>query len=174
VIRLRAEYLYSQAKYEDIHFNFTSGDEAAYLKWAEGYRPVVHGNNVSWVRSAGRDSSHRAFREYLNSVFTYAGSYSLSLELMPVEDVEDIAIGDVFILGSFPGHAVVVVDVAVDPTSEEKVFLLAQSYMPAQDIHLLKNPADEALSPWYTTGFGNILRTPEWIFRPSHLMRWDE
>ena len=174
VIRLRAEYLYSQRRFEDIHFNFTSGDEASYVRWVEGYRPVVHGNDVSWTRSAGRDSSHDAFRDYLNTVFTYAGSYSLSLELMPVEDVEHIAIGDVFILGSFPGHAVIVVDVAAKPRSGDKVFLLAQSYMPAQEIHLLKNPANEALSPWYDTGFGNILRTPEWIFRPSHLRRWTD
>ena len=172
VIRLRAEYLYSRARYQDIHFNFTSGDEAGYIRWMEGYRPVVHGNNVSWTRSAGRDSSHGAFRDYLNSVFTYAGSYSLSLELRRVDEVEDISIGDVFILGSFPGHAVMVVDTAVNPASGDKVFLLAQSYMPAQEIHLLRNPTDEALSPWYTTDFGNILRTPEWIFRPSHLMRW--
>jgi hypothetical protein len=174
VIRLRAEYLYSQGRFDDIHFNFTSGDEAAFRRWIEGYRPVVHGNNVSWARSAGRDSSYRAFRDYLDSVFEYAGSYSLSLELAPVDDVADIAIGDVFILGSFPGHAVIVVDTAVDPGSGRKVFLLAQSYMPAQDIHVLKNPANEDLSPWYATDFGNILRTPEWIFRPSHLKRWNE
>lgn len=172
VIRLRAEYLYSRARYEDIHFNFTSGDEASYVRWMEGYRPVVYGDDVSWTRSAGRDSSHRAFRDYLSSVFTYAGSYSLSLELRPVEDVKDISVGDVFILGSFPGHAVIVVDVAINRALGEKVFLLAQSYMPAQEIHLLKNPEDEALSPWYRTDFGNILRTPEWIFRPSHLKRW--
>lgn len=173
VIRMRAEYLYSQVRYEDIHFNFTSGDEASYTRWMEGYRPVVHGNNVSWTKSAGRDSSYDTFREYLDLVFIYAGSYSLSLELEPVDDVDEIAIGDVFILGSFPGHAVIVVDVALKPTSGEKVFLLAQSYMPAQEIYVLKNQADTALSPWYATDFGNILRTPEWIFRPSQLMRWE-
>ena len=172
VMRLRAEYLYSQARYGDIHFNFTSGDEARYSRWIEGYRPVVHGNNVSWAQSARRDSSYAVFRAYLNSVFTYAGSYSLSQELVQVKNVRDIAIGDVFILGSFPGHAVIVVDVAVDPAAGEKLFLLAQSYMPAQEIHILKNPSNEGLSPWYDTHFGNILRTPEWIFRPSHLKRW--
>ncbi len=174
VIRLRAEYLYSQARYEDIHFNFTSGDEANFRRWIQGYRPIVDGNRVSWARSADRDSSYGTFRDYLNEVFTYAGSYSLSLELVAVADVADISIGDVFILGSFPGHAVIVVDVAVNPTSGEKVFLLAQSYMPAQEIHLLKNPVDEDLSPWYSTDFGNILRTPEWIFRPFHLKRWND
>jgi hypothetical protein len=174
VIRLRAEYLYSQARYDEIHFDFTSGDKAAFRRWIEGYRPVVNGNNVSWTKSAGRDSSYHVFRDYLNSVFTYAGSYSLSLELVEVDIVTDIETGDVFILGSFPGHAVIVLDVAANPASGEKVFLLAQSYMPAQDIHLLKNPVDPDLSPWYRTDFGNTLRTPEWIFRPSHLKRWED
>jgi hypothetical protein len=174
VIRLRAEYLYSQARYDDIHFNFTSGDEASYGRWIEGYRPAVHGNHVSWAKSARRDSSRAAFEAYLKKVFTYAGSYSLSKELIPVGDVTEISIGDVFILGNFPGHAVMVVDVAVERDTGEKLFLLAQSYMPAQEIHILKNPSDKTLSPWYDTGFGNILRTPEWIFRPSHLMRWDD
>jgi len=173
VIRLRAEYLYSQARYEDIRFNYTSGDEASFSRWIEGYRPVVHGNDVSWTRSADRDSSHSALRKYLSSVFTYAGSYSLSLELIPVKDVDGISAGDVFILGGFPGHAVMVVDIAVNPTSGDKVFLLVQSYMPAQEIHLLKNPMDEDLSPWYDTDFNSVLRTPEWVFQPSHLKRWD-
>ena len=172
VIRLRAEYLYSQARYEDIRFDFTSGDEASFGSWMEGYRPIVRGNKVSWTRSAGPDSSYGAFREYLISLFTYAGSYSLSLELVPVSDVEDISSGDVFILGGFPGHAVIVVDTAMNPASGERIFLLAQSYMPAQEIHLLKNPGDDALSPWYSSRFGEILRTPEWVFRSSQLKRW--
>ena len=173
VIRLRAEYLYSQSRYEDIHFDFTSGDEASFGRWAEGYRPVVRGNEVSWRRSAAGDSSYSAFRDYLNSVFTYAGTYSLSLELTPVSDVENISSGDVFILGAFPGHAVIVVDTAVNPTSGERIFLLAQSYMPAQEMHLLRNPADGELSPWYSSDFKTVLRTPEWIFRSSQLSTWD-
>ncbi len=173
VIRLRAEYLYSQARYEDIRFDFTSGDEASFGNWMEGFRPVVRGNSVSWTRSAGADSSYNVFRKYLNSVFTYAGTYSLSLELIPVGDVEDISNGDVFILGAFPGHSVMVVDTAVNPASGERIFLLVQSYMPAQEIHLLKNPIDDELSPWYRSGFGDVLHTPEWVFRRSQLMRWD-
>jgi len=41
VIRLRAEYLYSLSRYNDIHFDFTSGDKASFRKWINGYRPVV-------------------------------------------------------------------------------------------------------------------------------------
>ena len=57
-------------------------------------------------------------------------------------------IGDVFIKGGSPGHAVTIVDIAINPKTNKKVFLLAQSYMPAQEIKILKNPNNSELSPW--------------------------
>jgi hypothetical protein len=41
VIRLRAEYLFSRGLHEAVHFNFTSGHRAFYVKWAAGFRPVL-------------------------------------------------------------------------------------------------------------------------------------
>jgi hypothetical protein len=64
------------------------------------------------------------------------------------------------------------VDVAQHKNSGKKVFLLAQSYMPAQEIHVLKNPDDPALSPWYRLDFGETLRTPEWSFSKNDLVNW--
>ena len=172
VIRLRAEYLYSIGEFDTIHFKFTSGHEAEFRKWIEGYRPVVSGNKVRWVKSAKRDSSYTSFREYLNSVFMYAGSYSLSRELCEVKDLREMKIGDVFIEGGFPGHAVIVVDMAVNGRMGKRLFLLVQSYMPAQEIHILKNPIDSKLNPWYELEFGERLYTPEWTFSKSDLKRF--
>ena len=172
VIRLRAEYLYSIGDSERIHFNFTSGDRANYAQWAQGYRPVVNGNSVRWIKSGVEEHSYDNFKRYLERVFIYAGSYSLSAELQDVQDVKEMKIGDVFIVGGFPGHAVIVVDMAVNEGTGEKLFLLAQSYMPAQDIHILKNPTNPVLSPWYEQGFGEVLNTPEWTFRKSNLKRF--
>jgi len=172
IIRLRAEYLWAAGRKDDIHFNFTSGDRADYARWREGARPVVRGETVTWVRSAGRDDSHECFRAYLDTVFAYAGTYSLSQELSRVPSAADMQIGDVFIRGGFPGHAVVVVNMAAHPETGERVFLLAQSYIPAQDIHVLRNPADADLSPWYSLDFGDMLRTPEYTFRRDELRRF--
>ncbi len=174
VMRLRAEYLYSRAAYNRIHFNFTSGDTAHYSRWRQGFRPVVHGNRVDWRNSATADDSYDNFRDYLDSVFMYAGTWSLSQELHPRRNARDIAIGDVFIKGGFPGHAVIVVDMAVDPESGDKAFLLAQSYMPAQDIHVLRNPASRDGSPWYHLPRNGKLRTPEWDFRITELKTFDD
>ncbi len=172
VIRLRAEYLYSKGHYAAILFNFTSGDEASYLKWMKGYRPSVRGNQVKWHKTDSYDSSHQTFRKYTETVFMYAGSYSLSQELKPVKNVNDMKIGDVFIKGGFPGHAIIVVDMAMNKTSGKKIFLLAQSYMPAQNVHILTNPSNDQLSPWYELDFSDQLETPEWTFSREQLKRF--
>lgn len=169
VIRLRAEYLYSSGEYDSIRFNFTSGDTASFRAWIDGTRPVVEGNSVRWTESNEIDSSYKSFREYLDVVFTYAGTHSLERELKS-KDIRNLGAGDVFIQGGFPGHAVIVVDVAENEATSKRVFLLAQSFMPAQDIHILKNPSDADLSPWYPLDFGDSLRTPEWDFSADDLM----
>jgi len=171
VIRLRAEYLFGQGQPDEIAFNFTSGARAAFKAWRRGYRPRVQGRTVTWKLSAAADSSYQNFREYLNTVFLYAGSASLNLEMKPAA-MAQIQIGDVFIKGGFPGHAVIVVDLAVNPNAGKKAILLAQSYMPAQEIHLLKNPQDEEMSPWYVVNGKDKLYTPEWTFEWSALRRF--
>ena len=171
VIRLRAEYLFSLGRAGDIAFTFTSGDRAEWAKWADGHRPRVSGSQVRWARTAAPDASHQSFRRYLDTVFTYAGTLSLSRELRAVAKLEEMQPGDVFIQGGSPGHAVLVVDVAAT-RSGAKLFLLAQSYMPAQEVHVLKNPSDAALSPWYALDFGETLVTPEWRFPRASLKRF--
>ncbi|SCX81478.1 DUF4846 domain-containing protein [Alkaliphilus peptidifermentans] len=171
IIRLRAEYFYGKGEYDKIHFNFTNGFRVDYTKWMDGYRISVVGNEVSWVKRAEASNTYDDFRKYLDIVFAYAGTISLSQELHPVA-VEEMEIGDVFIQGGSPGHAVIVVDMAENIETGEKLFLLAQSYMPAQDTQILINPMDKELSPWYSLNFGETLYTPEWTFSRRDLKRF--
>ncbi|MCH8317342.1 MAG: hypothetical protein IIA88_02400, partial [Bacteroidetes bacterium] len=69
---------------------------------------------------------------------------------------------------------IIVVDLAVNPKTNEKIFLLAQSYMPAQEIQILKNPNNDKISPWYSVNFGEELETPEWTFNKTDLKRFEE
>ena len=170
VIRLRAEYLWSADCAAEIAFDFTSGDRAAWTAWSEGQRPRVHGNAVTWRRTAEPDASYRTFRRYLDTVFAYAGSHSLAKELERVDDPGRVKPGDVFLQGGFPGHAVIVLDV-VEDAAGARHFLLAQSYMPAQDLHVLANPRDPS-SPWYTAYAAGPLDTPEWRFDHLDLRRF--
>ncbi len=171
-MRLKAEYLWNKQQYEKIHFNFTNGFRVDYTKWMKGKRVVVEGNKTYWKQTAQPSNTYASFWKYMEIIFCYAGTYSLDKELTSV-DLNDLKVGDVFIQGGFPGHAVIVVDVALNSTGE-KLFLLAQSYMPAQEIQILKNPNNDKISPWYSVDFGIELQTPEWTFQKNNLKRFSD
>lgn len=171
-MRLRAEYLFSAGRYSSIHFNYTSGDRCDYTEWCNGVQLKVNGNKVTKIKN-GRTSEigeHGALRTFMNNVFTYAGTLSLAREMISVSP-DSIQIGDVFIQGGSPGHAVIVVDVCTN-SKGEKLFMLAQSYMPAQEIHVLKNFNEPEISPWFRMDVDGELNTPEWDFKNSDLKRF--
>ncbi|MCM5528713.1 DUF4846 domain-containing protein [Parasegetibacter sp. NRK P23] len=167
VMRLRAEYLFQTKQPQLISFNFVNGFSATYSRWANGERIQFNGNHCSWKAGAAADHSYINFRKYLDIVFAYASTISLSKQLhrKPIAQLEA---GDVFIEAGSPGHAVIVMAVAREKTFGKKIFLLAQSYMPAQDIHILVNKENRKLSPWYEVPEDGILQTPEWRFNTAN------
>jgi len=154
VMRLRGEYLFANQRYNDIHFNFLSDGKPRYYK-----------------DHADSEYSHKSFRKYMDYIFSYANTASLKREMKSI-NVEDMQIGDVFIQQGAPfGHAVIVVDMA-ENSNGNQLFMIAQSYMPAQDIHVLKNLVNPNHSPWYDLDFGVSLNTPQWLFSDSDLKRF--
>lgn len=168
-IRLYAEYLYGLKEYAKISFKATDGTTMDYQSWREGYRFVLRQNRLQKVKTASASDKRESFDQYLEVVFSYAGTLSLSRDLKRVNNITDIKPGDVFVEGGSPGHAVIVMDIASNAAGE-KIFMLAQSYMPAQDIHILKNPQNG--TAWYSTDFGSHLYTPEWVFKRNTLYSW--
>lgn len=156
VMRLRGEYLFGEKRYTDIHFNFLAdGKPHAYESFAKGRH------------------DYPRFVQYMESVFRSANTASLLEELRPVARLEDMRPGDVFIQKGNPyGHAEIILDVAVNRKTGRKIFLLAQSYMPAQDIQILVNPRNPELSPWYELNAKSPISTPEWQFFPEDLRRF--
>jgi hypothetical protein len=150
VMRFRAEWLFSQGRAREVAFNNTAGKR---LRFADR-----------------RSTTYPAFRQFMTEVFVYAGTASLERELKPVL-LKDIEPGDVFIKGGYPGHAVLVADVVSHPENHERKFLLIQSYMPAQEPHVLKSP-DDGQSPWFSAPKNERLVTPEWVFKTTDLRRW--
>jgi len=167
IMRLRAEWLFSEKRFNDISFNLTNGFKMKYSEWKQGKRLNAACNG--WNTGGTASESHDDFMNYMKKIFTYAGTLSLSKELQP-KNIANLEAGDVFIKGGSPGHAVIVVDVAEG--REGKVFLLAQSYMPAQDIEILKNPNNAEMSPWFKASEIGILETPEYDFDWSQLKTW--
>ena len=110
----------------------------------------------------------------MDFIFAYANTSSLYDELEAVREIENIQIGDVLIQKGKPyGHAVILVDVAINKNTGKKIFLLAQSYMPAQEIQILINPVNNKLSPWYEfVENTDVIYTPEWNFNKEDLRRF--
>jgi len=140
-MRLRAEYLYHQNKYSTIAFNFTSGFKCDFTHYANGYRY----DNEKWVLKAKKNYSYANFLRYMQLVFSYAGTLSLQKELQPVTNPANVKAGNVFIRGGSPGHCFIVLEVA-ENAAHQKQFLLAQSFMPAQNIQVLQSGG----SPWFS------------------------
>jgi len=141
VMRLRGEYLYHQKRYAEIAFHFESGFRCGYIQYANGYR-YVKGH---WLLKAKTDYGYKTFMDYMNLVFAYAGTPSLEKGLYKVNDPEKLKAGDVFIKGGSPGHCFIVLDV-VENSQHKKLFLLAQSFMPAQSIQVLQFDGN----PWFS------------------------
>ncbi len=150
VMRLRAEYLYSSRRYSEITFYTEQGGR---LNFGEK-----------------GDRGRASFDRYLRQVFTYCSTRTLARQLAP-KSLNTVEVGDVMIRSGSPGHAMLVVDVAAD-WQGHRMFLLAQSYMPAQDIHIVRNP-DDNLSPWYRADTSRAtVPTPEYSFTTNELRTW--
>jgi hypothetical protein len=131
-MRLRAEYLFENGQYGNIHFRDVNGKTMRY--------------------SGG--SSRKAFNSYLRRVYGMASTYSLSRGLQQ-RALGDMQPGDVFVYAAVDrpgnhkyGHAVMVVDVA-ESKNGKKAFLLAEGNTPARNIHLMRNLENPFRSPWF-------------------------
>jgi hypothetical protein len=153
VMRLRGEYLFSVKKFSAIQFKF-----------------LEDGQFHSFVTYANGQYTYSKFRAYMDYVFNYANTASLKKQLKE-KQYSEIAIGDVFIQSRQPyGHAVIVVDLCTNNEGYKK-YMLAQSYMPAQETQLLLNP--ENGSVWFTMDKKNeTIVTPEWVFTSKDLRTW--
>lgn len=148
VMKLRAMYFFARKEFGSILFFDNEGSRYAF--------------NEPFTQTH--------FNSYLEKVFGMCGTASLSKQ-MKRSALQNMTPGNAFVRGGFPGHAAIVVDMATDDKGR-KIYLLAQSYMPAQDIHILKNPMNQELSPWYELNEDEIIETPEYTFKSSEMKEW--
>lgn len=169
LMRLRAEYLFSQKKYGDIGFHFTGGGYYAWAAYCRGIRPVNSGGHVTFAPSAPpAPMTHAALRKYLDIVYNYANTVSLCKELKPAKRFQ---IGTVIIFPGNPGHCCMIIDAAVI-NKKDTMFKLAEGYMPAQSIYVLSNPYEPQLSPWYHL-HGGTITTASCEFRSYFLRKFE-
>jgi hypothetical protein len=155
VMYLRASYLYQTQQYNQIRFKFL-GDSA----WH------------TYQDYCGIDYSYTKFFAYMQEVWSAANTRTLAGQL-PTKDLADAAIGDVLIVTGNPyGHAVQIVDECVLASTGKKLYMLAQSYMPAQETQILYNRLHPELGVWYDFEADDKIFTPEWTFDKTALHTW--
>lgn len=162
-LRLYAEWRWSRGLGPDTSFHFTSGDRVRFADWVAGERVVAVGRGIARHAGARRAATHASFRSWLNLVFRYAGTQSLRLDTAPVPETHVLEAGDVFVEPGSPGHAVVLLDIAVAPDGR-RVALVGQGYMPAEEMHVLgAGPPATLEGVWFVLpGPGGQLATPSW------------
>ncbi len=170
LMRIRSEYLWEQNRKDEIGFNFTSGHYCSWSKYAQGYRPKINGNKVTFHKTASPNDSKANFYTYLNLIYTYAGTLSMHNELQKVS-VKDIRIGDMIVKPGSPGHIEIIVDEIINDQGD-KMYLLAQGNTPAQNVCLLKNFEDTAISPWYRFEQNQPVYTPSYYFEKAQFIRF--
>lgn len=149
IMYCRARYLYESKQMASISFSDNRG---------KVYTLPVH---------AGED----AFQRYIRNVFSYCNTASLAKQMKPIR-FSDLKPGDVLLRGGFPGHGALVADMC-ENAKGEKLFLLMQGFMPAQDIHVLRNYYEPSISPWYRLDTTyTMIYTPTYWFKSTEAKRF--
>ena len=170
IMRLWGEYIWYKKLQRYFGFNLTSGHPNPWWRWARGDRlKIIRGRMRGWnvgVRRA--NASYRSFRRYLRIVMIYSGTASLSRELLHIGPSQ-IQAGDILLKGGYPGHAVLILD-EVSNAKGKQLYLLGQSYMPAQSFHVLYAPGKKKNS-WFSFPRKGQIKTPEWTFSTEHFYK---
>lgn len=160
-MRLRAEYLWGAGRADEIAFAMTDGIVLRWRDWRNGTRYVEREGRFGLHRTGGAGSGRSEFESYLRRVFGYAGTASLARSLARPDRTRPDP-GDLLVQGGHPGHGLTVVD-AAENDSGDRLILLVQGYMPAQEAHLLRNDAAPSISPWFRAAdLDEGLQNPVW------------
>jgi len=144
IIRFRAEYLKSQKRVDEIAFYLPINYLLKWNDWKNGFRPIHRGSQINLLKNRSTDSSCNSFDEYLKEIFYHSNTQTAYFNYTRVQ-FEDIQIGDFIVKKGSHGHAVLILDVAIDSTGN-KIALMGHGDTPARQFYILNYKKDE---PWF-------------------------
>ena len=168
LMRLRAEFLFQQNRYQEIGFHFVNGHYYSWKEYCNGIKPVLKGREIKFITTSHSEKNHESLRHYLDIVYSYASTISLAKELKPASDFE---IGAVVIHPGSPGHCFIIIDESRNQRGE-KIYKLAEGYTPAQSIYVLRNLNEQGISPWYELKMG-VIETASYRFGNHKLVKFE-
>ncbi len=148
-IYLHAKYNFDTNNLDKIKYHFTNGMVYSYNEYLKGYRPIINYSN--WKSKVEKtaievDNTYDNLKKYLFIIWEWAGT--LSLDTYDTNKIyTDPEPGDMFITGGSPGHVINVIDKILSPWGEN-LYMLSQSWMPAQEQYILLNKINN--SPWFS------------------------
>lgn len=157
LIRLYAEYLYGQNRFNDIAFNLltTPVFKCDFKTWSEGGRLIQEKNSITWCIEHGDHCTHKdvdtgttygVFKYYLQNVMLHSNASSLTSNMNAVQ-LNELTVGDV-IFHADSSIPEIIVDMAEDSTGN-KICILARGDNPASEIYIVRNESNADLNPWY-------------------------
>ena len=168
LMRIRAEYLFEQKRYDEIGFHFTGGQYYSWNDYCKGKQPVPSGNDIRFIQTATKNKTHGSLRTYLDIVYTYASTISLAKELKHADHFE---VGTVVINPGSPGHCFIIIDEKTD-VEGNNLFKLAEGYTPAQSIYVLRNLNESEKTPWHRLTRG-VIETASYRFEKYQLGKFE-
>jgi hypothetical protein len=148
----KARYLFESKQYNKISFTFS------------------HNAKIYSYTGNFQNFNEYTFKKYITKVWAWSGTWSLDTYDTVNVNIKDIKPGDLFIVGGFPGHAISVIDIVINKNGHKK-YMLAQSYMPAQEQQILLNPIKKH-SVWYDLHETKDIVTPQYVFTVRDLKRF--
>jgi len=142
--RLWAEYLWSQYQSNKICFYLPGGFLLNWEDWKNGLRPKYHGIKVKLIQAAKPDSSRKNFEEYLWEIF-YQSNTQTAYFAYPKIERNNVQIGDFIVKKGKRGHAVLLLDLAINNFGN-KIVLLGHGDTPACQFYLLNYKKN---NPWF-------------------------
>ena len=148
LVRLYADFLWQKKQAEELTLPLPGGHWLAWQNWKEGFRPVFRGINLSLIRATQPDSSFQSYRTFLNTVYSESHTQQFYHAYQPVKRM-DVNIGDMFIKKGTKGHAVMIVDMAINERGQ-MIALIGNGDTPACQFFLLNYQTN---NPWIPLDF---------------------
>jgi hypothetical protein len=168
LMRIWAEYLFERQQFSAIRFHIRNGKAIPYSQWAQGMNITVD-NRAYWTKTPYNPQQYRTFRRYLDFIFQYSDFQTVRRDIESVA-ASDLAPGDLLLRDGF---AMMVLDMAVNRDTGEKIVLLVSGGTPAQSIRILQNTIPgETLGAWFKIGEQGAINTGLVAFSEADFYRF--
>ncbi len=169
LMRLRAEYLYEQQLFSNIHFHIRNGNPIPYDEWSKGMKIIVD-RKAYWTKTPNNPKKYRTFRLYLEFIFEHSDFETLQQDIEAIP-FSDLVIGDLLILNTGDSnHALMILDMAVHPRTGQQMVLLATGGAPAQSIQIVAN--NKSLGAWFPVNKNGEIQVRDIVFSEGNAYRF--